>query len=341
MQTTVIKIDEFNMEESTTIASYVIKKGNLVIFPTETVYGVGANALDENSSRKIYEAKGRPSDNPLIVHISSKQELYKIAKNIDDRTEKIIDSFWPGALTIIVEKADCVPYMTTGNLDTVAVRMPSNEIARKIIEKSEVPIAAPSANLSGKPSITSARFIKDDFMGKVDLILLNDDSSIGIESTVIDTTTSSITILRPGYITKSDIESVIGEVVVFDSNITDINVIPKSPGMKYKHYAPECELVIVQGDFDKQKEKIDNEIQKDIKYNIKSTVLGKNVFSNKFDNFISLGDSDIDVAKNIFTTLRLLDKKNIKKAYFLEIIGSELSFSIMDRVKKASSNRFI
>ena len=178
-------------------------------------------------------------------------------------------------------------------------------------------------------------------MGKVDLILLNDDSSIGIESTVIDTTTSSITILRPGYITKSDIESVIGEVVVFDSNITDINVIPKSPGMKYKHYAPECELVIVQGDFDKQKEKIDNEIQKDIKYNIKSTVLGKNVFSNKFDNFISLGDSDIDVAKNIFTTLRLLDKKNIKKAYFLEIIGSELSFSIMDRVKKASSNRFI
>ena len=231
--------------------------------------------------------------------------------------------------------------MTTGNLDTVAVRMPSNEIARKIIEKSEVPIAAPSANLSGKPSITSARFIKDDFMGKVDLILLNDDSSIGIESTVIDTTTSSITILRPGYITKSDIESVIGQEVVFDSNITDINVIPKSPGMKYKHYAPECELVIVQGDFDKQKEKIDNEIQKDIKYNIKSTVLGKNVFSNKFDNFISLGDSDIDVAKNIFTTLRLLDKKNIKKAYFLEIIGSELSFSIMDRVKKASSNRFI
>ena len=151
--------------------------------------------------------------------------------------------------------------MTTGNLDTVAVRMPSNEIARKIIEKSEVPIAAPSANLSGKPSITSARFIQDDFMGKVDLILLNDDSSIGIESTVIDTTTSSITILRPGYITKSDIESVIGEVVVFDSNITDINVIPKSPGMKYKHYAPECELVIVQGDFDKQKEKIDNEIR--------------------------------------------------------------------------------
>lgn len=339
MFTQIIKIDKYNTDITVKKAGEIIRAGGLVIFPTETVYGIGANALNENSASKIYNAKGRPSDNPLIVHISDEKDIYTLGVNIDNRIEKIISAFWPGPLTLILNKSSNVPYRTTGGLDTVAVRMPSNIIANKIIKESGVPIAAPSANISGRPSITSEEFIKEEFEGKVDMIILDNNSSIGIESTVIDTTGDNIVILRPGFVTKSDIERVINEDVHIDTNLKDNTAKPKSPGMKYKHYSPNCEVYIVDGD--NKIEKIYDLIKKDSLSNKKSVVIGKEEYQSLFNNFISLGKDDITAAKNIFKVLRQLDKENFDKAYFINMSDTELEFSIMDRMKKASGYKII
>lgn len=339
MKTEIIKINKYNTDTTIKKASDIIKSGGVVIFPTETVYGIGANALDEKSSEKIYKAKGRPSDNPLIVHIADIIDIYKISNGIDKRTKNIISTFWPGPLTIIVKKADIIPYRTTGGLNTVAVRCPYNNIVNRIIKKSGFPIAAPSANISGKPSITSEEFIVEEFNGKVDMIILDNDSSIGIESTVIDTTEKNITILRPGYITKSDIENVIKEEVHFDFNIVDKLSSPKSPGMKYKHYSPKCDLYIISEN--RTNDEIRAFLKRDLENNIHSVIIAKEKYNSEFDNFISLGTDDVAVAKNIFKVLRKLDKINVPKAYFIEISNSELAFSIMDRVKKAAAYKFV
>lgn len=341
MYTEVIKLNNENYDYAIKLAGKHIRRGNIVIFPTETVYGIGANALDEDSSKKIYMAKGRPSDNPLIVHIENMDDLNKISKKIDERTKKIIDCFWPGPLTIIVEKSEIVPSCITGGLNTVAVRMPSNKIARDLIKKSGVPIAAPSANISGRPSITSEKFITDEFFGKVDLILLNESTEIGIESTVIDVTGENIVILRPGFITKNDLENLLAEKVIFDLNISDETKVPKSPGMKYRHYAPKCELYLISGSINMQIDTAKNQIANDIKNGIKSIVLGLDNNRRYFENYLDLGNSDIDVAKNIFTNLRMLDIMKIQKAYFLYEVKSELDFSILDRVKKAAGYKII
>ena len=339
MDTKIIKLNDENYDYAINLAGEHIKKGNIVIFPTETVYGIGANALDEESSKKIYMAKGRPSDNPLIVHIENIDDLAKISQKIDNRTKKIIDYFWPGPLTVIVEKSKIVPSCITGGLDTVAIRMPSSKIARDLIKKSGVPIAAPSANISGRPSITSEKFIADEFLGRVDLILLNDSTEIGIESTVIDVTGKNVVILRPGFVTKKDLENLLSEEVIFDLNITDMTKAPKSPGMKYKHYSPNCEVYIVDGD--NKIEKIYDLIKKDNLSNKKSVVIGKEEYQSLFNNFISLGKDDITAAKNIFKVLRQLDKENFDKAYFINMSDTELEFSIMDRMKKASGYKII
>lgn len=341
MDTEVIKLNDKNYDYAINLAGKHIRRGNIVIFPTETVYGIGANALDKESSKKIYKAKGRPSDNPLIVHIENINDLNRLSKKIDERTEKIIDCFWPGPLTIIVEKNEIVPSCITGGLNTVAVRMPSNKITRDIIKKSGVPIAAPSANISGRPSITSEKFISDEFFGKVDLIILNDSTEIGIESTVIDVTGENIVILRPGFVTKNDLENLLNEKVIFDLNIDDKTKAPKSPGMKYKHYAPKCELYLVSGSIDNQIDTTKIQIENDIKNDIKSIVLGLENNKKYFENYLDLGNSDIDVAKNIFTNLRRLDEMKIQKAYFLYEIKSDLDFSILDRVKKAAGYKII
>ena len=234
-------------------AGEILRAGGLVAFPTETVYGLGADALDEAASAKIYAAKGRPSDNPLIVHIADMDAVYKLASEVPEAAVKLADRFWPGPLTMILKKSDIVPESITGGLGTVAIRMPSHKVAAELIRSSGVYIAAPSANTSGKPSPTLARHVIKDLSGKIDMIIADDTVDIGVESTIIDLSEDVPTILRPGFITKEMFEEVVGEVRI-DPAITDgvkAGVVPKAPGMKYKHYAPDADLKIIEGDIDK------------------------------------------------------------------------------------------
>ena len=251
MQTKLIKIDADDPnKEDMREAAEIIRSGGLVAFPTETVYGLGANALDPEASKRIYAAKGRPSDNPLIVHICRFEELLSIAKEVPPQAKKLADAFWPGPLTMIVWKNEKVPYETTGGMDTVAIRMPNHPVALALIDESGCMIAAPSANTSGKPSPTEAGHVALDLDGKIPMILDGGSVGIGIESTIIDLTEKVPMILRPGYITKEMLEEVLGEEVRIDPGIiaSDSTKKPKAPGMKYKHYAPKADLVLVEGE---------------------------------------------------------------------------------------------
>ena len=229
-------------------AAQILRQGGLVAFPTETVYGLGGDGFNPQAAKKIYEAKGRPSDNPLILHISKREELDAIAARIPETAEKLMDAFWPGPMTLIFEKTKAVPYETTGGLDTVAVRMPSHEGARQLIESAGVPVAAPSANTSGRPSPTTAEHVKEDLWGRIDMIIDGGLVGIGVESTIIDVTEETPTILRPGHITKNMIAKVIGTVQM-DAGLSglDQSVKPKAPGMKYRHYAPKASMTVIQG----------------------------------------------------------------------------------------------
>ncbi|HHU84154.1 MAG TPA: threonylcarbamoyl-AMP synthase [Clostridiales bacterium] len=233
-------------------AAIILKNGGLVAIPTETVYGLAANALDEKAVKSIYKAKGRPSDNPLIVHISEIDELYPLVKYVPQEALDLANKFWPGPLTIILPKTDIVPYVTSGNLDTVAVRMPSNEIARQVIKIAGVPLAAPSANISGLPSPTSFEHVFDDLNGRIDAIVDGGDCAVGIESTVITLATDVPTVLRPGGISVEELREVLGEVKIDDSVLCPMKegVIAASPGMRYKHYSPKAEITVIKGNID-------------------------------------------------------------------------------------------
>lgn len=257
MKTKIISIDEKNIneniaKEALAEAGAIIRDGGLVAFPTETVYGLGGDALNEESSGKIYHAKGRPSDNPLIVHICRMEDIFPIVKEVPEAAEKLAEAFWPGPLTMILKKSDKVPCATTGGLDTVAVRMPSHKVALAFIEAAGGYIAAPSANISGKPSPTLAKYVAEDMDGRIEMIIDGGEIGIGLESTIVDLTEGTPMILRPGYITKEMLEEVLGEVQV-DKTILDGNSkqAPKAPGMKYRHYAPKGELTIISGTQDK------------------------------------------------------------------------------------------
>ncbi len=231
-----------------TEAAAILRRGGLVAFPTETVYGLGANGLDDTAARKIYAAKGRPSDNPLILHISAEKELAPLVRQIPDAARKLMTAFWPGPLTMIFEKSGIVPYATTGGLDTVAVRMPCDPIAGRLIALAGVPVAAPSANRSGRPSPTTARHVIEDMDGRIEMILDGGPVGIGVESTIVDVTGPLPVLLRPGAVTMEMLREVVGEVAV-DPAITGPvagDVKPKAPGMKYRHYAPRAELVLVE-----------------------------------------------------------------------------------------------
>ena len=254
MQTKVVKIDSANIDDAAMKeACDLIRAGELVAFPTETVYGLGADALHPEASKKIYAAKGRPSDNPLIVHISKFEDLVSIAREVPPQAKKLADAFWPGPLTMIVWKNDRVPYETTGGMDTGAIRMPKHPVALRLIEGSGCLIGAPSANTSGKPSPTEASHVALDMDGRIPMILDGGPVGIGIESTIVDLSESTPMILRPGYITQEMLQEVLGEKVCMDPGIiaSDSTRKPKAPGMKYKHYAPKADLVLVEGETDK------------------------------------------------------------------------------------------
>lgn len=252
MKTKIQKIDAKNMTSADFAeAAALLKEGKLVAFPTETVYGLGGDAFDPTASKRIYAAKGRPSDNPLIVHIADVSELKKLCVDIPQAAYDLADHFWPGPLTMIMKKADCIPKETTGGLDTVAIRMPSHPIAHRLIVEAGLPIAAPSANASGRPSTTKAEHVIEDLDGKIDMIIDGGSSDIGLESTIVDLTCSPAQILRPGYITIEMLTSVIPDIV-YDKAVLkrekNDDIVARAPGMKYRHYAPKGDLTIYEGE---------------------------------------------------------------------------------------------
>lgn len=306
MKTKLFGTSEYDIAE----AGKMIAEGKLVAFPTETVYGLGANALNEEAVRNIYLAKGRPSDNPLIVHIAEKEDIVPLVKEVTPKAKALIDAFFPAPLTIILNKSDKVGKVVSGGLDTVAVRMPKNEIARKLIKASGCPIAAPSANTSGLPSPTRVKYVIDDMMGKIDGIIDGGDCEYGVESTVITLATDVPTLLRPGAITKEMIEAVIGEITVAPAVLEGMknDEVAASPGMKYKHYAPKAKVVIVNADKKEYEEFVNAQ---------------KGVFALCFDDDevtipkVTFGreNDDLSQAKELFDALRELDEMGAKKVY--------------------------
>lgn len=250
METKRIVIEDRNhiKDEELKGAAGILRSGGLVAFPTETVYGLGGNALDEDAARKIYAAKGRPSDNPLIAHVSCVEEVEPLVKEIPEAGRKLMEAFWPGPLTMIFPKSEKVPYGTTGGLDTVAIRMPDDPVANRLIALAGVPVAAPSANTSGRPSPTTADHVWQDMNGRIDMIIDGGPVGIGVESTIVDVSSAVPAVLRPGAITMEMLEEVLGEVSVDPAILGPLSadVRPKAPGMKYKHYAPKADLTLVE-----------------------------------------------------------------------------------------------
>lgn len=229
-------------------AAQILKTGGLVAFPTETVYGLGGNGLDKEAARKIYAAKGRPSDNPLILHVSKMEEVYPLVENVPEKAKRLMESFWPGPLTLILKKSKIVPLESTGGLDTVAIRCPDNALTLELIERAGLPVAGPSANLSGSPSPTEASHVYHDLSGRIEGILDDGAVGIGVESTILDMSTETPTLLRPGAITLEDLTEVLGEKPEIDPTLLgkkmEDGFIPKAPGMKYRHYAPKAEMIL-------------------------------------------------------------------------------------------------
>lgn len=331
------KIDENQLN----IISKLIQEGQIIIFPTETVYGIGANAFDEKAVKKIFEAKGRPQDNPLIVHVSRKEQIYEITKNINEIEQKLIDNFMPGPFTLVLEKNENIPDIVSAKLDTIGVRMPENEIARTIIEKSKVPIVAPSANISGKPSGTNIEDIKEELENKVAAIIDGGETKIGIESTVVKVIDNVPVILRPGKITPKEIEKVIGKVKISDKIFKEAkeNEEVESPGMKYRHYAPKtpCRL-LYSVDEDEQVKLVNEQIELNNKDVI---VLAFQEHIEKIniedDRIISIGSiKDLNtVMKIIFSALRNADKKNAKIILIEGTKKEGLGLAIMNRLLRA------
>ena len=336
METIIKKIDRNNIDqESIEQAGSILKQGGLVAFPTETVYGLGANALDEEAAKKTYAAKGRPSDNPLIVHIARLEDLKEIVTEIPEIVQDIADHFWPGPLTMIFHKNDKVPLGTTGGLDTVAVRMPDDEIARKLILAGGGYISAPSANTSGRPSPTTAQHVADDLSGKIEMILDGGSVDIGVESTILDLTVNPPMILRPGAITKEMLEEVAGEISVDETLISENSTkAPKAPGMKYRHYAPKAPVTVVRGD--------PQDTAKYIAAHIGDStgVLCFDEYKNMFPNCIveCFGSRD-DLgaqAREVFDRLRAFDDTSVTQIWAQCPSDEGLGLAVANRIKKAA-----
>ena len=344
MNTIISRIDTNNIDKNELKKqAELLKEGKTVIFPTETVYGLGANALDEDAVKKIYEAKGRPSDNPLIVHICDKEEVYNLAKDINDKAKIIMDKFWPGPITIILNKKDVIPYRTSGGLETVAIRMPSHLIAREIIKEAGVPIAAPSANISGRPSPTKGDHVYEEMNGRVSGIVLGDDCNFGLESTVLDVTTDKPMILRPGSITKEDLENIIGEVLV-DPSLTKKEDIKKAkaPGMKYTHYSPDADVYIVSGNEQEVINKINDLVKENEEKGLKTGIMCLEKNKSKYNGeVISLGETLEEVGSSLFDTLRQMDKMHIDIVYSEEFPSKGIGHAIMNRLLKSAGYKTI
>ena len=323
-------------------AAKSIKKGEIVLFPTETVYGIGADALNPKAVSKIFIAKGRAGDNPLIVHVSDYYMISDLVQNIGPIEQKLINKFWPGPLTIIFDRKKCVPNNVTANLETVGIRMPSNEIARRLIEFSKTPIAAPSANISGRPSGTKIEDIIEELDGKVDYILDAGQTDIGIESTVIRVENNIVHILRPGKITVEDIQKLGIEVAVEKQVINECKSDEKvmSPGMKYRHYAPSTKCILV---YSSDNNKLVEKINEEIKNNKNVLVLGRTSNLNKYkaQNKIDMGESLEEISRNIFTLLRKVDSYKVDLVIIEGVKKEGLGLAIMNRLIRACEHNYV
>ena len=337
MKTQILKPDKKSIE----LACSLIKNGEVVGVPTETVYGLAGDANNPEAIKKIFEAKGRPSDNPLIVHISNLSQLEGLVREFSNDAKALADAFWPGPLTIIMPKGKNVCDATCAGLDSVGIRMPANEVARSIIEKSNTPFAAPSANISGKPSPTNANDVFEDMNGKIQLVIDGGECLAGVESTVVSVLNETPIILRPGVVTKSQMEAVLNKPVLIAKEVTagvtnDEAVL--SPGMKYKHYSPNAEIVILKGNLDQFAEFVNNQTQ-------------ENIFAMCFDGeeqfltvpAISYGKADDPKtqAHNLFAVLRELDKKNAKIVYARCPEMDGVSLAVYNRLIRSAGFKII
>lgn len=366
------KLADGSIPENIQLAAVFLQNKGLVAFPTETVYGLGGDALDAGAASKIYATKGRPSDNPLIVHIADTEAVYELAKEVPEKAKMLMEAFWPGPLTIILPKRDIVPDGTTGGLNTVAIRMPSHPVALNLIRESGLYIAAPSANTSGRPSPTLAEHVMEDMNGRIEMILDGGAVGIGIESTIVDLTGDVPTILRPGFITKSMLEEIIGEVTIDPALIEpDPNLRPKAPGMKYTHYAPKGELSIVEdaglsgcgfsstegckksnfsGDVSKTSTdtvvcKINELVAEKLAAGYKVAVITTSENSDKYtcENVLVAGDraQGETIAAKLYQVLRQCDELDVDYIFSEAFNDGELGGAIMNRLLKAAGHRVI
>ena len=343
-------------------AARILKAGGLVAFPTETVYGLGGNGLDKEAARKIYAAKGRPSDNPLILHVSKMEEVYPLVENVPEKAKLLMESFWPGPLTLILKKSKIVPLESTGGLDTVAIRCPDNALTLELIERAGLPVAGPSANLSGSPSPTEASHVYHDLSGRIEGILDDGAVGIGVESTILDMSTDRPTLLRPGAITLEDLTEVLGEKPEIDPTLLgkkmEDGFIPKAPGMKYRHYAPKAEMILFcaveeKGSEDKISKRIEEYLEEEGQEFLEEKIailcaeeskhLYKDLAEKKDISLKILGrrDEPLSMTHNLFRTLRECDEEGIglilSEGYSEEGIG----FALMNRMKKAAGQKII
>ncbi|MCQ4795275.1 L-threonylcarbamoyladenylate synthase [Anaerofustis stercorihominis] len=326
-----------NLTEIFSDAASVINAGGTVVFPTETVYGLGANAYDDEAVKKIFKAKNRPSDNPLIVHISDLDMIDDLVTCISDDARKLMSKFFPGPLTLIMKKSSKVPNSVSNGLDTVGIRMPSDKEANGFIKACGVPIAAPSANISKRPSITNKKYLVEELSGKVDMILCSKNSPIGLESTVLDVSSDKVKLLRPGKISAEDIEKVIGKKV-YGYNGEDA-LLPKSPGMKYEHYKPKTKVVVLNGN-DKSIINYLNDIKAD-----DAGFIGLDNITQKIGNkkikLKSFGKDISDASRNLYYLLREMDSENLDIIYVQAMDSRGIGLAYMNRLLKAASGDII
>ena len=347
MDTQIIQVDEQHIQINLLRqAGEIIKAGGLVAFPTETVYGLGGDALNPDSSRKIYEAKGRPSDNPLIVHICRMEDLPYLVKEIPEAAKKLADAFWPGPLTMIFRKSPAVPTETTGGLATVAVRMPSHKTALSFIREAGGYVAAPSANRSGKPSPTCAQYVEEDVAGRIEMILDGGDVEIGLESTIVDMTEEIPVILRPGYITKEMLEEALGSVREDGTMMSDESgQAPKAPGMKYRHYAPKGSLVIVDGEEARVTAYINEQLERLRREGHRTGVIGTDATIARYRGDVckSAGSREDEntIAKELYRILREFDDEEVTAIFSESFDTAGIGQAIMNRLLKAAGHHMI
>ena len=348
MNTKIIQINRENFtDEELLEAAEILRNGGLVAIPTETVYGLGANALDESASKKIYEAKGRPSDNPLIAHISCMDELSALVSEIPEAGRKLAEKYWPGPLTMVFPKKDIVPYGTTGGLETVAIRMPSDPVANRLIKLAGVPVAAPSANTSGRPSPTKAEHVIEDMNGKIEMIIDSGEVGIGVESTIVDVSGEVPMLLRPGAITMEMLRETLGEVEIDPAILGPLSadVKPKAPGMKYRHYAPQAEMTLVEGEMEKVVAFINQEAELALEAGLKVGIICTEESRESYEcgilKVIGSRENEESVAHNLFAVLREFDDQKVDCIFSESFSKDRLGQAIMNRLCKAAGYHIV